>query len=212
MASATTKSSAPIAPPTPRAVLEIDPDGDMVVSVGEEETSAKLMKVSSKILTLVSPVFKIMLSKDWLEGQKVHSEESPLRLPDDDPTATELMFKLYHYQIVKPADIPEKQLLPLVCTLEKYSALTPFRPHVLDKAGDWQCKDVVPEKTPQCRRSLLRGIVMALMFNDPVVFRSLTSKFFNLASRYPVGESQVGVQQREMDLGTHPVVRGIVGR
>jgi hypothetical protein len=211
MSSENTKSPAPAALPIVKSILDIDPDGDLVVSVGGEK-NANLMRVSSEVLTLVSPVLKIMLGKDWLQGQKVHLEQSPLRLPEDDPTAMELVFKLCHYKFLSCASIPEEQLLPMVCSLEKYSALAPFRLQVLDKAGNWQRKNVAVQHTPESRRPCLRGLVMAYMFNDTAVFQILSQKLLLLTFSRPIGESQAKIQERVRDLGTHTVVRDLVGK
>ncbi|KAJ9615086.1 hypothetical protein H2200_001160 [Cladophialophora chaetospira] len=88
---------------SPSGVIDIDPSGDLVLSVGEvfepksaPETQAvttkkrapkpKLMRVSSKHLTLASPVFNVMLNGGFHEGQLQLNKDNPpvLELPDDD--------------------------------------------------------------------------------------------------------------------------------
>ncbi|KAK6376222.1 hypothetical protein LTS17_007473 [Exophiala oligosperma] len=57
------------------------------------------MRVSSKILILSSPVFKAMLTGPFREGQLILSNDDPpiLDLPEDDPQAMELMFRILHH-------------------------------------------------------------------------------------------------------------------
>jgi hypothetical protein len=45
----------------------IDPDGDVLLQVGSSEPKAHLL-VSSKVLSLASPVFAVMLSPQFKEG------------------------------------------------------------------------------------------------------------------------------------------------
>jgi hypothetical protein len=86
----------------------VDPDGDLILQVGQKESdddepsrsgNVQLL-VSSEILTITSPVFKAMLCGPFLEGQLVLSNVNPpvLSLPEDDPGAMELLINVLHYQ------------------------------------------------------------------------------------------------------------------
>ena len=70
---------------------DADPTGDPVLELGSGEDTV-LVRVSSKVLTLASPVFAAMLSPRFSEGQALaaSSAGAPITvlLPDDDPEAT----------------------------------------------------------------------------------------------------------------------------
>ncbi|KAL2434779.1 hypothetical protein ABEF95_007162 [Exophiala dermatitidis] len=94
-----------------------DVDGDLILEVGKERsqneeneeekvqeeakstpTMARIL-VSSKVLTLSSPVFKTMLSGNFREAQLPFRKESPpiLRLPEDAPGPSGLLCRVLHY-------------------------------------------------------------------------------------------------------------------
>ena len=100
---------------TPEVDL-VDPNGDLILKVGEvlaaansdqdqnEETenndlTYKLIRVSSKVMTLVSPVFDTMLNGNFRESQlQISSEEPPvLELPEDDAAAMLLLCQVLHH-------------------------------------------------------------------------------------------------------------------
>lgn len=74
-----------------------DPDGDVILVVGTENPVS--VRASSKILTLVSPVFAAMLGPSFLEGSKL-SDPLPyqIRLPEDDAEAVVWFCLVLHYQ------------------------------------------------------------------------------------------------------------------
>lgn len=77
--------------------LDLDPDGDIILVI--EGQNAKKFLVSSKILSLASPVFSKMLSPNFHEGmQMTDSNCLMISLHDDDPLAMETMLKIFHYK------------------------------------------------------------------------------------------------------------------
>lgn len=72
----------------------VNEDGDILV-----QTSSQELLVSSKILTLASPVFKTMFNSKFLEGSAIRSVQNPLELPlpDDDPDALAVLFHTLHF-------------------------------------------------------------------------------------------------------------------
>ena len=84
-------------PPSDQVISRevIDEDGDVLI-----QTSAKEFLVSSKILALASPIFKIMFnSKDFREGSTDRSVRNPLKisLPYDGPDALSVLFHTLHF-------------------------------------------------------------------------------------------------------------------
>lgn len=72
----------------------LDEDGDVLIKSGFKE-----FLVSSKILTLASPVFKAMFRSGFIEGTTVRSAEHPLELPlsDDNPDALTVLLHILHF-------------------------------------------------------------------------------------------------------------------
>ena len=104
---------------TMTVVTEPDADGDTILLVGPADQSTP-MRVSSKILTLASPVFKAMLSTRFAEGQSPASSTQPrtILLPEDNARIMLAVFQKLHFHTVSiedfdtPSTIAE---LALVC-------------------------------------------------------------------------------------------------
>jgi BTB/POZ domain len=80
-----------------RAVADrdvIDEDGDVLIQSGSKE-----LLVSSKILSLASPVFKAMFNSRFREGSTARSAQNPLKLPlaEDDLEALAVLFHTLHF-------------------------------------------------------------------------------------------------------------------
>ncbi|PLB53427.1 hypothetical protein P170DRAFT_424167 [Aspergillus steynii IBT 23096] len=77
----------------------LDPNGDVILVVGIESLE-KLGKflVSSKALSLASPVFKKLFSKSCLEGSKLEETKCfEVPLPEDDPEVMEIILRAMHF-------------------------------------------------------------------------------------------------------------------
>lgn len=114
----------------------IDPDGDIVLQLHQEQPSEgaadgktvgkKLetweLIVSSKVLSLASPVFRVMIGGRFKESvelaeKKTSSETYNLPLPEDDADATIILCRILHFSI---NDVPEK---PTTVCLERLAYL-----------------------------------------------------------------------------------------
>ena len=83
-------------------VDDVDPDGDVYLVLPGKE-----MRVSSKVLSVASTVFKALLSPKFLEGQALSSQlPGRVALPDDDAEAMLVICKVlhhcYHFSIPNP--------------------------------------------------------------------------------------------------------------
>lgn len=82
--------------------IKLDPEGDAIFAIkkpasDQEETTTFL--VSSKVLSLASPVFCKMFSPQFQEGTRVRNGECPrITLEDDDPTAMDVILRILHFQ------------------------------------------------------------------------------------------------------------------
>lgn len=78
------------------ATTDINPTGDVIVEIGEER-----VRVSSKVMSLASPVFRAMFNSGFKEGltaQTTTSFPSAISLSDDDFTAFVYLSKVTHFQ------------------------------------------------------------------------------------------------------------------
>ena len=106
-------------------IVEIDPRGHVVLQVGTQ--SSTLLRMSSSLLMRVSNVFQAMLEGKLVEATIKHDANDPLKLPDDDPHAMELMCNLLMYQIGDFKEIDPAQLPGLTVVCDKYQCLTSLR-------------------------------------------------------------------------------------
>lgn len=103
-----------------------------------------LIRVSSKLLTLVSPVFDVMLNGNFREGHLKLSIDSPpyLNLPEDHPIAMLLMCRtLHHYAKTANKLIRFPEIANMAKLADKYgcaSACRPwFRAQLLARGRGW---------------------------------------------------------------------------
>ncbi|KAH0536866.1 hypothetical protein FGG08_006297 [Glutinoglossum americanum] len=93
-------------PPTPETIT-LDSSGDVIFLVGGKtphHQKSQLLLASSKILSLASPVFAAMFRHGFQEGKTLSSRSmDPIPLPDDNPDAIILLFKVLHF---RSRDVP----------------------------------------------------------------------------------------------------------
>lgn len=105
-------------------IINIDGEGDVIVLCGPER-----MRVSSKILTLRSPVFKAMLKPGFREGNTIRSQQYPLELslPDDDGLLLLILFQFLHLGF--SSQCPDTDLQVKIAQLcHKYDCTVSIRP------------------------------------------------------------------------------------
>ena len=102
-----------------------DPDGDVFLLVRNnamDECSEPIrMQVSSKHLSLASPVFKAMLSRNFLEGATLNTMGSLQMNLDDDSQALVVLLSVIHCQPSKiPSNIDLNLLVGIATLVDKY--------------------------------------------------------------------------------------------
>ncbi|RMY74134.1 hypothetical protein D0863_03429 [Hortaea werneckii] len=77
-----------------RCDVDIAADGDIILALPEN----RYLRVSSTVLSLVSPVFKAMLGPHFREGNQPRSSDQPIEisLPEDDGIAMKHLCLLLH--------------------------------------------------------------------------------------------------------------------
>jgi BTB/POZ domain-containing protein len=113
--------------------------GRVRLVIGEEKTSAV---VSRTALTILSPVFKAMLTGGFREASKDASE---IYLPDDDPDALLFLLRIAH---VRFSDLPKrmslKELYRLAIACDKYDTIRAARPFIEKYVEPFPCSVIDP--------------------------------------------------------------------
>lgn len=93
----------------------IDPEGDVILICGEIE-----FQVSSKVLSLASPVFKALFGPCFAEGQPTSRKASRIQLPDDDAESMRFMCAVLHHKCASAQGIGLERLEKLAVVTDKY--------------------------------------------------------------------------------------------
>ena len=179
-----------------KGVIPADPEGDLILEIGNstaiptsggicnsssEDGSGILdamdakdnapktlrVRVSSKILTLHSSVFKRMLHGGFLEGQLPLSSADPptLNLPEDDPLAMKELCKILHHTT---GDHCRQSLLgfyPIAVVADKYYCTHIVKPHFRDYYIEQSLKGSYPTRT-----DVAELICISYMLDDTEAF------------------------------------------
>lgn len=99
-----------------------DPQGDIVLVVGHDQVQ---IPVSSQLLCMASRPFSKMLGPSFREGQPDKAVTvKEVSLPDDKPSATELMCNIIHHRIHDPSLAPTAaELHDLAIVSDKYDCI-----------------------------------------------------------------------------------------
>lgn len=140
----------------------IDANGDVVLLIGE----AKSLLVSSKILSVASPVFAAMLSPHFREGSSLSSTCPTEITLFDDPIAVSTIANILHFRNNLVLVDTFEELFNIAIVADKYDlalALGPWR-HV------WL------GRIPGCIVDKSREIFIRYVFNDPDGFEKVTKQ------------------------------------
>ncbi|MCJ1282600.1 hypothetical protein MMC26_001925 [Xylographa opegraphella] len=102
---------------------DICPSGNLILEIGFAEQK-QMLRVSSHILCLASPVFKAMLNSRFIEGaSKFPSGEKKVGLPDDSFDTVKTFCSIIHFQglkAVRPRSLELIEDMSIFC--DKYDA------------------------------------------------------------------------------------------
>ena len=149
------------------------------------------IRVSSKHLTLASPVFRRMLSANYKEGLHLCSQgHAELPLPDDNPAAFLVILHLIHGQIRKvPRQIGLSMLTEMAVLVDKYELLESVE-MLLDP---WlqNLKSTIPLTL---NNDLLPWICISWVFKKPEIYKKVT-KIAQAESEGLLGENQLPIPE-----------------
>lgn len=100
-----------------------DPDGDVIFLLGEAKEP---IRVSSKVMSLASPVFKAMLDPRFVSKPPLFEDPPKIPLPEDDPkTMSWMCSALHHREIGGPISRFACKKLAILC--DKYMCCVALR-------------------------------------------------------------------------------------
>jgi BTB/POZ domain len=139
-------------------------DGDVLIIFGSRE-----LLVSSKALSIASPVFKTMFNSRFIEGTMVRSVQNPLKLPlpEDDPDAVAALVESLHFS-AKRKFLGYDVELEVVQLCDKYDCTT----SLYGLSGPWNC---VPDEGKRSAYLWQRATI-AFSMGNPEAFASSTVK------------------------------------
>ncbi|KAF2119125.1 hypothetical protein BDV96DRAFT_371170 [Lophiotrema nucula] len=115
---------------TPAPTIEIDKRGDVLLQLGPKAAPVANLLVSSRALSLSSPVFEAMFNHGFAEGEGV-SSSSPraVPMPEDDVNDMTMLSKIVHLQTADiPSEIGFVQLAQFAVLVDKYACIDSVRP------------------------------------------------------------------------------------
>ena len=151
--------------------------------VADNESREIRFKVSSKHLSLVSPVFKALLRGGFAEGQKKNAGMlTEVRLHDDHPAALWLLLLIIHGQPKKvPASVSLETLIPISILVDKYELH-----EVAEVTTDvWfsSLEKEVMSKDDHCFEEIVQLVCISWVFRKPDMFFNMT----HMTMLYSVG-------------------------
>ncbi|KAH0491868.1 hypothetical protein TgHK011_003271 [Trichoderma gracile] len=109
--------------------VQLDPEGDAVLSINSSGVNNRYL-VSSRVLSLASPVFSKLFGPNFKEGQETRRGDCPcISLEEDDPEAMGLILCILHFKCAQvPLTMKPKELATLAIQADKYNFNEALRP------------------------------------------------------------------------------------
>lgn len=168
-------------------LVDIYPNGDVVLIVGQGDEKTRL-RVSSHALSCVSPVFKRMLSSNFVEGlPTTQSTTRNIELPEDDVTAITTLCNIAHMRSksVNLVSFRALECLSIIC--DKYDAVEALMPWT----SHWMNHDFAYHflRVPRCRflheksEHIAESLYVAYGYGSNDGFASATWTFIRMMTR-----------------------------
>ncbi|KAJ9311380.1 hypothetical protein DTO271D3_8357 [Paecilomyces variotii] len=111
---------------------KLDAEGDVVLVVGGNSMRPRQFLVSSKVLSLASPVFARLFGPQFLEGSQMARHGSiTVHLDEDDAKGMGIMLGILHYQERPEIEgLSAKEMATLAICCDKYDCARVIRPWI----------------------------------------------------------------------------------
>ncbi|EAU34574.1 predicted protein [Aspergillus terreus NIH2624] len=137
----------PAEPPPDKdpSVEETDPDGNVTLLI-EGQSRARFL-VSSKILSMASPVFARLFGQRFYEGTQMANLSCPtIPLHEDDPVAMRIIIRILHYQEPEQGvSVDAETLAKISIHCDKYDCVKALNPWVFKWFSELQHITTVEE-------------------------------------------------------------------
>ncbi len=193
-------------PPRNAKVIELLPEADVTLQVGEGEDALDI-KVSGVVLRLASKVFKAMLRPEWAEASS-----KIINLEEDNPQVILDFCYIIHHQHSSIRDIDAKRLRGLITLADMrdcHDAIAPWLSSTLSEYTRWILHETVNFDS-YCDMSMLFPveipglliedlIAYAYHFDHELLFRYSTDLYLVLGGSHRVQiRSEDGLLDRDM--------------
>jgi hypothetical protein len=103
-------------------LVSLDSSGDAVLAVGGPDIHRTVrFLISTKVLSLASPVFAKMFGPNFQEGHKIRcGERIQVELEEDDSLAMEVILKALHYHKPNQCPVDAERLASIAVHCDKY--------------------------------------------------------------------------------------------
>ncbi|ETI26079.1 hypothetical protein G647_02856 [Cladophialophora carrionii CBS 160.54] len=171
-------------------VTDLDPNGDLLLKIGKKEAPEKTrqLRISTSIMTLVSPFFKAMLRGGFQEGQLSLSETNPpsLELDVDDVEAMTTLCRIVHHDKAAQVPVHLEHIVRVATLSDMYGCQT--------ATASWFHSQLLlrpPPTVPTFGGDIARVIRAAYLFDVPGVFYEFTKAALQYLSLAKSGEAFV---------------------
>lgn len=113
-------------------IEKLDAEGDVTLVVGGNTMSPRQFLVSSKVLSLASPVFAKLFGPHFLEGSQMAKHGSvTIHLDEDNAKGMGIILGILHYQEIPEIEkLGAKELATLAICCDKYDCARIIRPWI----------------------------------------------------------------------------------
>lgn len=148
-----------------------DPRGDIIFLVGPDDNRTSI-QVSSKALSLASPVFRAMFGSGFLEGTPTGSGvPRTVALPDDNPAAMSVLCYILHFQFDQDSMGSFKVFESLAVLVDKYQCAQALKPWTTSWIQRWP-------GSSEGEDNYFNMVHIAYAFDLPEVFHKATLRAF----------------------------------
>lgn len=167
------------------------------------------IRVSSKIMSLTSPVFAAMLSPRYAEGQYAGQDDWKVSLPEDDPEAMYLICNIIHFRPQDdPAQCSPRMLGKVAKICEKYD--------LIGSLGIWAdlvfpSKDLTSLSKVDCSQLLMLSYMFASQAGVWLTSRKLIEGDF-CVRECQTPSTETTSQEDEMELGVSMQSNDLLGK
>jgi hypothetical protein len=119
-----------------KELVSLHGGGDRIIIVGEKENRQRLYKVSSIVMSMASPIWKVMF--DPARGFRESNPDVLVEFPEDDPDMLLILLRIAHLQFHDvPKSISFDWLVEIAVLCDKYDCVGLVHPYIESWMDPW---------------------------------------------------------------------------